>query len=167
MKPKKPDNNNIGNAGEYYIASILSSRGYITTITLGRAEDYDIIAIRPDRKTIKIQVKTAWYNNKSFRLSPKDTSSRNLDYFYAFVTLKENKEQWDYYVVPAKVVSKSVGEAHTKWLKMGHKDNTIRIFTTRLPKRGKNKKIYPKWFTQELIDSFKNNIKALEDYKKK
>jgi len=49
---EKPDKNNIGNAGEYYIASILSSKGYVTTITLGRAEAYDIIAIRPYGKVI-------------------------------------------------------------------------------------------------------------------
>lgn len=160
----KPDKNNIGNSGEYYIASILSSKGYITTITLGRAENYDIIAIKPEGKTIKIQVKTAWYDNHSFRLSPKDTKKRNLDYFYAFVTLKENKniKDRDFYVVPAKVVSEFARKAHNKWLKMGHKDNTVRIFKTKLPKRGKNIKIYPKWFTPELIDSFKNNIHILE-----
>ena len=61
----KPDNNNIGNAGEYFIASILSSRGYITTITLGRAESYDILAIRPsDSKTIKIQKTHVIQNRK-------------------------------------------------------------------------------------------------------
>ncbi len=161
-KKEKPDNNNICNAGEYFIASVLSSKGYIATITLGRAEGYDIIAVSPNGKTIKIQVKTAWYNNYSFRLSPKDTKKRNLDYFYAFVTLKENKKLWDYFVVPAKIVSDSVGQTHRKWLKLGNKDNKIRVFKTRLPKRGKNKKCYPKWFTQELIDSFKNNIKYLE-----
>jgi hypothetical protein len=162
MNKEKPDNNNVGNAGEYYLASILSSNGYITTITLGRAEAYDIIAIRPDGKTIKIQVKTAWYDNKVFRLSPKDTADRDLDYFYAFVTLKENKEPWEYYVVPANIVSKSVGEAHNNWLhslgKRGqkHNDSAVRLF------RSKPSKDCPKWFTQKLIDSFKNNINALE-----
>src|SRR3989344_5185754 len=140
-KKNKPDNNNICNAGEYYIASILSSRGYMTTITLGRAEKYDIIAIRLDGKTIKIQVKTAWHDNYSFRCSPKDTSERNLDYLYAFVTLKENKEPWNYFIVPAEIVSKSVGESHQNWLDLGNKDNKTRIFKTRLPKRGKNKDI--------------------------
>ena len=158
MDKKKPDNNNIGNAGEYYIASILSSRGYITTITLGRAEKYDIIAIRTDGKTIKLQVKTAWYNNKVFRLSPKDTIERDFNYFYAFVTLKENKELWDYFIVPAKIVSQSVGESHQNWLDLGHKDNTIRLF------RSKPSKTCPSWFTQELIDKYKNNIKVLEEY---
>jgi len=165
IKQGKPDNNNICNAGEYYIASILSSKGYITTITLGRAEVYDVIAIRPDGQTIKIQVKTAWYDNKVFRLSPKDTIDRNMDYFYAFVTLKENKSDWDYYIVPAKIVSKNVREGHQNWLntlgKKGqkHNDSTVRLF------RSKPNKDSPSWFTQDLINSFKNNIDVLENYR--
>lgn len=55
----KPDSQNIANAGEYYIASILSTNGFTTTITLGRAEKFDIIAISPKGRTIKLQVKTA------------------------------------------------------------------------------------------------------------
>ena len=164
-KKEKPDNNNIGNAGEYFIASVLSSRGYITTITLGRAEAYDIIAIRPDGKTIKIQVKTAWYDNKVFRLSPKDETDKKTEFYYAFVTLKENKEPRDYYIVPSDIVSKSVREAHENWLKtpgktgQKHNDNSIRLF------RSKPSKYCPKWFKQELIDSYKNNIHALEEIK--
>ena len=158
----KPDNNNIGNTGEYYIASILSSRGYITTITLGRAEAYDIIAIRPDGKTIKIQVKTAWYDNHGFRLSPKDEEQKKTESYYAFVTLKQNKKPWDYYVVPADVVAKSVHEEYVNWLKapgrngQKHNENTVRVFRSRPSKH------CPDWFTQELVDSFKNNIDALE-----
>ena len=162
MKNGKPDNNNIGNAGEYFIASILSSKGYVATITLGRAEAYDIIAIRPDGKTIKIQVKTAWYDNKVFRLSPKDEIEKNTEYFYAFVTLKENKSNWDYYIVPSKIVARSVREATELWLKtpgmkgQKHNDSTVRLF------RSKPSKWCPKWFNQDLVDSFKNNISALE-----
>jgi Holliday junction resolvase-like predicted endonuclease len=159
----KPDNNNIGNAGEYYIASILSSKGYITTITLGRAEAYDIIAIRPDGKTIKIQVKTAWNDNHVFRLSPKDAEDKNTELFYAFVTLKQNKKEWDYYMVPADIVAKSVREAHIKWMKTParngekHNESNVRLF------RSRPSKYCPSWFTQELIDSFKNNIHSLEN----
>lgn len=162
MKNNKPDNNNIGNAGEYFIASILSSKGYVTTLTLGRAEAYDIIAIRPDGKTIKIQVKTAWYDNHMFRLSFKDENDNFTEMFYAFVTLKENKQQWDYYVVPGDIVSRSIREAHKNWLKMPgkkgqkHNDNNGRLFLT------KPRKYCPEWFTQELIDSFKNNFDVLE-----
>ncbi|MBS3072241.1 hypothetical protein J4477_00195 [Candidatus Pacearchaeota archaeon] len=163
MNKDKPDNNNIGNAGEYFMASILSSKGYVTTITLGRAEAYDIIAIRPDRKTIKIQVKTAWYDNNLFRLSPKDEIEKDTEYFYAFVTLKENKAPWDYFIVPAEIVSKSVKEAHQYWLEcpgmkgQKHNDNVVRLF------RSKPSKWCPKWFTQDLIDKYKNNISSLEE----
>jgi hypothetical protein len=159
----KPDKNNIGNAGEYYIASILSSKGYTTTITLGRAETYDIIAIRPDGKTLKIQVKTAWNDNHVFRLSPKDELDKGTEYYYAFVTLKENKKPWEYYMIPAEIVSKSVREAHKKWLStpgkggQTHNDSTVRTFES------KPNKYYPEWLTQKLIDSFKNNIHVLEE----
>ncbi|MBI2664951.1 hypothetical protein HYX10_06460 [Candidatus Woesearchaeota archaeon] len=158
----KPDNNNIGNAGEYFIASVLSSRGYITTMTLGRAEAYDIIAIRPDGKTIKIQVKTAWYDNHVFRLSPKDEIDKSTETYYAFVALKENKKPWDYFIVPSEIVSKSVREAHKSWLstpgKKGqkHNESAVRLF------RSKPSKYCPSWFTQDLIDSYKNSIKAIE-----
>ena len=161
-KKGKPDNNNIGNAGEYFIASILSSRGYVATITLGRAEVYDIIAIRPDGKTIKLQVKTAWHDNNCFRLTQKDEKEINTEYFYAFVTLKENKESWDYYIVPAKIVAKNVREAHKKWLNtlgrygQKHNDNLVRVF------RVKPSKWCPAWFTQDLINKYKNNLSALE-----
>jgi hypothetical protein len=158
----KPDNNNIGNAGEYYIAAILSSKGYITTITLGRAEKYDIIAIRPDGKTLKIQVKTAWHDNNVYRLSPKDEIIPESELYYAFVTLKGNVKNWDYHIVPADVVAKSVREAHANWLKVPakngdeHTDSSVRLF------RSKPSKWCPDWFTQELIDSYKNNIHVLE-----
>ena len=39
---------NIGNAGEYYIAALLSALNFTTTLTLGRAERYDILAVAPD-----------------------------------------------------------------------------------------------------------------------
>lgn len=54
---------NTGNAGEYYIASRLSAEDFTVTITLGRAEKYDIIAINPNGKTIKISVKSRYNVN--------------------------------------------------------------------------------------------------------
>jgi hypothetical protein len=49
---------NVGNAGEYYIAARLSALNFTVTITLGRAERYDILALHPDGKVYKISVKT-------------------------------------------------------------------------------------------------------------
>ena len=72
------------------------------------------------------------------------------------------KEPWEYYVVPAEVVSKAVREAHKIWLdtpgKKGqkHNDSSVRLFLS------KPDKFSPKWYTQELINSFKNNINTIE-----
>lgn len=51
---RKLQKQNVGNAGEYLIASRLSALDYTVTITLGRAEKYDILALSPKGKLIKI-----------------------------------------------------------------------------------------------------------------
>ncbi len=43
---------NIGNSGEYYIASRLSALDFIATITLGRAEKYERSQYKQKRKWI-------------------------------------------------------------------------------------------------------------------
>ena len=45
----KVQKQNVGNAGEYYIAARLSVLNFVTTITLGRAEKYDKLALSPNR----------------------------------------------------------------------------------------------------------------------
>ena len=83
---KKYSKQNIGNAGEYYIASRLSAENFIVTITLGRAERYDILTINPKGKTIKISVKSRFdLNIKRFPLSNKDEKGGSDDFYYAFV----------------------------------------------------------------------------------
>ncbi len=56
----KPDSQQKGLAGEYYVASILSRLGYDIGITIGRAKAYDMIAIGPSGKTVNIQVKSTY-----------------------------------------------------------------------------------------------------------
>jgi hypothetical protein len=72
---------NIGNAGEYYIAARLSAENFITTITLGRAEKYDILAVNPLGKTIKISVKTRYKEVDRFPLSKKDETGGSDDFY--------------------------------------------------------------------------------------
>jgi hypothetical protein len=54
----KPDSQQRGLAGEYYVASILSRLGYDVGITIGRAKVFDMIAVGPSGKSINIQVKS-------------------------------------------------------------------------------------------------------------
>ncbi len=146
----KPDTQNIGNAGEYFVASVLSANGFITTITLGRAEAYDIIAISPKtKKAIKIQVKTSWSQN-GWQLSEKDEKSDD-DQFYIFVNLNEFKKCPEYWVFESRVVSKYLIESHNSWLitpgKYGQKHNPTKMRKFIIKKDDHT----PIWFDEKYI----------------
>lgn len=145
---EKTDKQNIGNAGEYFAASILSAHGFTTTLTLGRAEKYDILAVTPNGKTIKIQVKTLSGNGDQFRMSPKDGNRNEHDLFYFFVRLNELKKSPEYWIFPSKIVADYIPKNYNKWLtslgKLGqkHNDNEMRTF------RVKTDKYTPKNWTE-------------------
>jgi hypothetical protein len=85
---------NVGNSGEYYIASRFSALDYTVTITLGRAERYDILALSPKGKLVKVSVKTTQIENAvKFPLSAKDESGESDDFYYAFVKLFNFKKR--------------------------------------------------------------------------
>lgn len=131
----KPSQQNIGNTGEYFVASILSKHDFITTITLGRAESYDIIAVSPKGKTVKIQVKTAWTKTKRWILNKKHEDKIAEDFFYAFIALNEGKEFPEFWIVPSKIVASFLKKSHKNWLetpgKNGrpHQDSPMRSFS--------------------------------------
>lgn len=98
---------NIGNAGEYYLAARLSAEDFIVTITLGRAEKYDILAVNPKSKSIKISVKTMYSQDvQRFPLSRKDEEGGSDDFYYAFLQLNEFKSEPDFWLIPSKRVNK-------------------------------------------------------------
>lgn len=118
MEFQKIQKQNVGNAGEYYIASKLSTLDFTVTITLGRAERFDILALRPDGKTITLSVKSAQLEDvKSFPISNKDEENPSDNFYYAFVKFNEFKREPDYWIIPSAVVSKLIKEAHKKWEK--------------------------------------------------
>ena len=59
----KPDSQQRGLAGEYYVAFILSRLGYDIGITIGRAKIFDMMALAPSGKAINIQVKSTYHYN--------------------------------------------------------------------------------------------------------
>ena len=79
---------NIGNAGEYFVAYLLSANNCIVTVTLGRAEGFDLLIVNPKNKTLKISVKTTFYKIKSLMMTKKVEELKTSDLFYAFVILK-------------------------------------------------------------------------------
>lgn len=156
----KPSSQNIGNAGEYFIASILSSHNFIATITLGRAEKYDIIAVSEKGKVVKIQVKTMWKKTKRWVLTKKHEKIVAPDYFYAFVSMNEGKEPPEFWVIPSKIVALFLKKTHKSWLKIPgkngrpHRDSPMRNFSV--------VKDFP-WFPKEIsLDEINKGYNSLE-----
>ncbi len=56
----KPDSQQRGLAGEYYVASVFCRLGYDIAITIGRAKAFDLMATGTTGKTINIQVKATY-----------------------------------------------------------------------------------------------------------
>ncbi len=57
----KPDSQQRGLAGEYYVASVPSRLGYDIGITLGRAKIFDMVAIGLNGQSVNIQVKCTYH----------------------------------------------------------------------------------------------------------
>jgi hypothetical protein len=154
--------NNVWNAWEYYIAARLSAEDFIATITLGRAERYDIIAISENWKwkTVKISVKARYDIKQSpniFRLSAKDENLADKDAFYAFVRLKKFESEPDFRIVPAPLVAELTKKSHQAWLnwKSTRNDSTMRSFSLKWVEW------YPKNWEKE-IEKYKENLDLLK-----
>lgn len=153
---------NIGNAGEYYFAARLSALNFTVTITLGRTERYDILAVSPSGKTYKFSLKTRFISeNTAFTLSEKDEEKFEDDLFYSFIRLHGFQKDPEFWLIPSKRVSEIIKNAHATWKltpgKKGqaHNDSSVR----RLPiiVRGSDTKYYPNNWEEE-VKSYYNNF---------
>jgi len=163
MPEQKCQKQNVGNAGEYYIASRLSALNFTATITLGRAEKYDILALSPKGKLKKLSVKTTQLNDlRNFPLSIKDESGQSEDFFYAFVKLNSFKKEPDFWVIPSKVVCSVLKSTNIKWMKTldrkgkKHKGSSIRLLDLLHLKRDLINKFYPKDWNKQVKKYYKN-----------
>lgn len=158
---------NIGNAGEYYIASRLSAENFTATITLGRAEKYDILAVNPSGKSIKISVKARFLKDvKRFPLSQKDESGGSEDFYYAFVKLNEFKSEPDFWIIPSKRINEVISESSRIYFQVKRRKDTqmhvdvgLRNLWLELNKTSKD--LFPNDWEEELKKYYKN-IKQLK-----
>jgi len=160
---------NIGNAGEYYIASRLSAENFTTTITLGRAEKYDILAVNPYGKTIKLSVKTRYKKEERFPLSNKDEIGWSDDFYYAFIRLNEYINEPQFWIISSKRVNEIISHAakdyyFNKVRRDGerHRDVGIRNLWLKINKT--NRDTYPEDWEQEL-KKYEKNIDQLKRLK--
>lgn len=165
-KHNKAQKQNVGNAGEYYIAARLSALNFTATITLGRAEKYDILTLSPNGRLVKISVKATQNENATdFPLSAKDEKGAANDFYYAFVKLNGFKKEPDFWIISSKAVCPLIKDAHRKWEKTPGKNNkqhsltnNMRILPIEL--RGSQKMFYPvKW--EKEVETYYKNLEQL------
>jgi hypothetical protein len=157
---EKAQKQNVGNAGEYYIASRLSALDFTATLTLGRAEKYDILALGPKGKLVKISVKTTQLDYpRDFPLSEKDESGYSDDFYYAFVKLNKFEKEPDFWIIPSTVVSPMLKNSYELWLKTPGKNNrerkgsSIRSFPIKVLQSQTH---FPLSWNDELVKYYKN-----------
>lgn len=153
---------NIGNAGEYYLASRLSAENFVATITLGRAETYDILAVNPRGKTFKLSVKCRMLQNaRDFPLSIRDETKSSPDFYYALIRLNSFKKNPDFWIIPSGRLSKLIKDSHKKWLetsginKRKHNDTSLRKLPVGKLRKGEIG-LYPNSWEKEVNDYYMN-----------
>ena len=100
----------IGAAGEYALASELSRRGWLATVTLKNSPDIDVLARHVEsRHLVAIQVKTVSPGRKAFQLKTSqevvEREPNEPDEWMAFVRFKEENERASFHLVPTKMVA--------------------------------------------------------------
>jgi hypothetical protein len=121
--------------GEFYVAAELSKRGYIAAVTVGNTDRFDILGSDIEgKKPFTIQVKTTIKVDQGWILSEKDEVPRGVNSFYVFVRIPETDGRPAFYIVPSKILSRTLSKGHQKWLKtpgkkgQKHNDTSIRQF---------------------------------------
>jgi len=158
---QKLEKQNICNAGEYYLAAYLSAKNFVVTVTLGRAEGYDLLVVNPKGKPLKISVKTRLPKTKRFALNKKCENLKSDDLFYAFISLDNFQSVPKFWIVHSKIVAERLKESYDKWKitpnKQGgtHNDTNMRNFCPY------NEKYYPANWENE-VKKYKENIDILK-----
>src|SRR5262245_6558386 len=120
--------NQISLAGEFAVLSQLALRGFDANLTLGNTKGVDILVSHPDTASMyRLEVKTHM-NNKprrngtfghitaSWRMGDKHESTTDPKLFYCFVSIKDDTQLFDFYIVPGAIVAKFVKDSHQHWL---------------------------------------------------
>lgn len=125
-----------GVSGEYFVAGVLSQRGYIASLTLKNTRGIDILVSNVTAThLVGIQVKTNQGSKPKWILTAKAERFMADNLFYVFVNLKSPQERPDCFIVPSQTVADYISNDHRKWLgtlgKDGrpHKDSQIRNFS--------------------------------------
>jgi len=124
-----------GNASQFFIAGELCRRGYSAVVTLGNTPNTDVLCSNMEgTKFVHIQVKTFVPGNETCTVGVKSENDFGNNFFWVLggIPKPEQNAEFEYYVIPSRVMAKNVVEAHQLWLRtpgrngQAHKENTVR-----------------------------------------
>lgn len=129
-----------GNASQFFVAGELCRRGYSAVVTLGNTPNTDILCSNVDgTRFVHIQVKTFVPGNRTCSVGLKAEKDFGPKFFWVLGGIPQpgQDRDFEYYVIPSRVMAKNVAEAHDLWLRTPgkdgrpHKQNSVR--TVHLP----------------------------------
>jgi len=124
-----------GNASQFFVAGELCRRGYSAVVTLGNTPNTDILCSNLEgTKFVHIQVKTFVPGMSTCSVGLKAEKDFGSNFFWVLGGIPQPEDNFDfqYYVIPSKVMAKNVSETHQLWLKtpgkkgQPHNDNNVR-----------------------------------------
>jgi len=107
----------IGACGVFYASAELSRHGWIAMPTIRNTRGIDIVATKGE-KVANIQVKTNSYGKAVYPLNVKDEDSWGSNVYYVFVTLRDEDQRPDFYVLASQFVAEYIKKTHEKWTLM-------------------------------------------------
>ena len=116
---KYPTPQQVGRAGELFVAAELNRRGALATLYLTNAPRVDVVAMRPDNsRTVNIQVKTKGPRSKVWQWNidkARDEQHASENDFLILVDLQPSEPA--YYIVRLRDAAKRKVEVHDAWVK--------------------------------------------------
>ena len=134
------DKTHRANASQFFIAGELCRRGFSAVVTLGNTPNTDILCSNIEgTKFVHIQVKTFVPGKKTCSVGMKAEKNFGENFFWVLggIPHPESDFDFEYYIIPAKEMSKHISEAHLHWYRAsgvkGQKHNDSKVRMVRLP----------------------------------
>ena len=166
MSKKEISSNNVGIAGEFYIAHILAKNNFKVNVSLGRTEGFDLFVQNPNGVNMVVSVKTTYSSkSKEIIMNKKAETLTDESLFYAFVRLNMPEGEPEFWIVPSFIVANLIVDSDKVWMSKPKRDGSVHKETNmRLFALGTHK-LYPDdW--EEQLKHFKSNIKSLKELKR-
>jgi hypothetical protein len=128
-----------GSSAQFFVAAELCRRDLVAVVTMGNTPNTDILCSNTEgTKFVHIQVKTYVPGSKTVAVGQKAEKDfgKNFIWVLAGIPKANSKDDFEYYIVPSKEVSKNVKESHQMWLDgegiiknrgKGRKDGSMRV----------------------------------------